>query len=82
MSSVYCFVAAFLLSLCYWVAKNKKIPWFIATLSLLVLANLTVSILGAQSEWWRLAFPSVPFLILMAGQAVSFVTRINKVNNG
>ncbi len=82
MSSVYCFVAAFLLSLCYWVAKNKKIPWFIATLSLLVLANLKVSILGAQSEWWRLAFPSVPFLILMAGQAVSFVTRINKVNNG
>ena len=82
MSSVYCFVAAFLLSLCYWVAKNKKIPWFIATLSLLVLANLTVSVLGAQSEWWRLAFPSVPFLILMAGQAVSFVTRINKVNNG
>lgn len=84
MSSVYCFLAAFLLALGYWIAKNRKIPWFILTLSVLVLANITASILGAQSEWWRLDFPSVPFLILMAGQALSLIRFkiVNIENNG
>lgn len=72
MSSVYCFLIIVTILLCFVIIYNNNIPWFTASIFLLSLANMAVSILGSQSDWGRLALPSVPFLLLIFGIFCSF----------
>lgn len=67
MSSVYCFMIVFAVLLCFSIIRSGHVPWFMSTIFLLVAGNLAISIVGAQAEWGRLAFPSVPLLLLMFG---------------
>ena len=81
MSSVYVFAMVILAFLCFSIHKTKHVPWFSVTLFLLVAGNLATSVLGAQTEWGRLALPSTPFMFILLGEMLAKLTFEEEFQN-
>lgn len=70
LSTLYLFLVLFTVILVAWVIKNKSIPWKTLLLFMLGVSNIVVAIVGAQDEWGRLIFPSMPIWFILFSQVL------------
>lgn len=68
LSTLYLCLLLFPIYLVLWVIRKREIPWKSLLLYLLGISNILVAVLGAQGEWNRLIFPSMPIWFLLGGQ--------------
>ena len=68
LNTLYLFLLLYTLFLLYRIFKNKSLPWDTLLLYMLGVSNIIVAVVGAQDEWGRLIFPSMPIWFLLAGQ--------------
>ena len=73
MGWVYMFLLAYLCLFVWWMIRRKSIAWTSATMWILCVSNIIVAVVGADTEFNRLTLPSMPFVILMAGQLLALV---------
>ena len=75
LNTLYLFLLVYSLILVCQIFKHRKLPWNTLLLYMLGISNIIVAVVGAQDEWGRLIFPSMPIWFILVGQLCGFFKR-------